>query len=125
MSHSTFWWAETAHPTRLEELAAVLTRPSAAKQLALIGKSAQDVVADYLDAVDVVEPIETVAGQAPQRLVPRDADDDHVVAAALAARVEAIITGDQDLLSVGAFGNVKVMTVAELRERLAAIPDSG
>lgn len=111
----------------LDELAEVLTRPSAAKQLALIGKTAPDVVADYLDAVDVVEPVETASGQAPSpppRRVPRDADDDHVVAAALAARVEAIITGDRDLLSVGVFGNVKVMTVAELRERLAVTPAS-
>lgn len=109
----------------LEELAEVLTRPSAGKQLALIGKTARDVVADYLDAVDVVDPFETPSGQAPQRFVPRDADDDHVVAAALAARVEAIITGDQDLLSVGVFGDVKVMTVTELRESLAATASSG
>jgi uncharacterized protein len=108
----------------LEELAEVLTRPSAAKQLALIGKTARDVVADYLAAVDVVEPMETASGEAPPRVVPRDADDDHVVAAALAARAEAIITGDRDLLSMGVFGNVKVMTVAELRERLAVIPAS-
>ncbi len=108
----------------LSELAEVLTRPSAAKQLALIGKSARDVVADYLDALDVVEPMETAAGQTPPRVVPRDADDDHVVAAALAARVEAIVTGDRDLLSVGVFGDIQVITVAELRERLATTPAS-
>lgn len=111
----------------LDELAEVLTRPSAAKQLALIGKTAQAVLADYLGAVDVVAPVETASGQAPPpppRFVPRDADDDHVVAAALAARVEAIITGDRDLLSVGAFGDVNVITVAALRERLAAAPSS-
>ena len=107
----------------LDELAEVLTRPSAAKQLALIGKSARDVVADYLDAVDVVEP-EGTPDAKPPRFVPRDADDDHVVAAALAARVEAIITGDRDLLSVGVFGDIQVITVAELWERLAATPAS-
>ncbi len=82
-------------------------------------------VTDYRDAVDMVQPIETVAGHAPQRSVPRDADADHVVAAALAARVEAIITGERDLLAVGAFGNVNVMNDAQLREQLAAMPDSG
>lgn len=58
-------------------------------------------MADFLDAVNVVEP-DATPDTTPQRLVPRDADDDHVLAAALAARAEAIITGDQDLLSVGA-----------------------
>ena len=82
-------------------------------------------VTDFGDAVDVVEPIETVAGHAPQRSVPRDADADHVVAAAVVARVEAIITGERDLLAVGAFGNVNLMNDAQLREQLAAMPDSG
>jgi uncharacterized protein len=106
----------------LDELAEVLRRPSAAKQLALIGKSVHDVLSDYLDAVDVVDPVATTSEQAPApppRFVPTDADDDHVVAAAFAARVEAIITGDRDLLSVGGFGDIKVLTVAALRERLA------
>ena len=108
----------------VSELVEVLTRPSAAKQLALIGKTAGEIVADYLAVVDVVEPVESAPGQAPPRRVPTDADDDHVVAAALAAPVEAIITGDRDLLSVGVFGDIKVLTVAELRAQLVVRPDS-
>lgn len=108
----------------VSELVEVLTRPSAAKQLALIGKTAGEIVADYLAVVDVVEPVESAPGQAPPRMVPMDADDDHVVAAALAAPVEAIITGDRDLLSVGVFGGIKVLTVAELRAQLVVRPDS-
>ena len=107
----------------VSELVEVLTRPSAAKQLALIGKTAGEIVADYLAVVDVVEPVESARGQAPPRMVPMDADDDHVVAAALAAPVEAIITGDRDLLSVGVFGDIKVLTVAELRAQLVVRPD--
>ena len=108
----------------VSELVEVLTRPSAAKQLALVGKTAGENVADYLAVVDVVEPVESAPGQPPPRRVPMDADDDHVVAAALAAPVEAIITGDRDLLSVGVFGDIKVLTVAELRAQLVVRPDS-
>ena len=106
------------------ELVEVLTRPSAAKQLALIGKTAGEIVADYLAVVDLVEPVESARGQGPPRMVPADADDDHVVAAALAAPVEAIITGDRDLLSVGVFGGIKVLTIAELRAQWMVRSDS-
>ena len=40
----------------LEELADVLTRPSASKRLALTGKTARDVLADYVEIIDLVEP---------------------------------------------------------------------
>ena len=40
----------------LEKLADVLTRPSATKRLALIGKTVPDVLADYVEAVELVEP---------------------------------------------------------------------
>jgi uncharacterized protein len=54
----------------LEELADVLTRPSPAKRLAVIGKTAQAVLADYVEIVDVVAPTEV------PRVVPNDADDE-------------------------------------------------
>jgi predicted nucleic acid-binding protein len=43
-------------PALLAELLDVLSRPFAVKRLALIGKSAREEVADYLEAVELVEP---------------------------------------------------------------------
>ncbi|MEW6678721.1 MAG: putative toxin-antitoxin system toxin component, PIN family [Pseudomonadota bacterium] len=40
----------------LAELLDVLSRPFAVKRLALIGKTAREVLADYLEAVELVEP---------------------------------------------------------------------
>ncbi len=79
----------------IEELADVLRRPSASKRLAMIGKSAREVLADYVEAIDLVEPIEI------PRVVPGDVDDDQVVAAAITARVDLIVSGDKHLLGPG------------------------
>jgi len=43
----------------LEELAAVLGRPFASRRLALIGKTARDVLADYVAAIELCDPKET------------------------------------------------------------------
>ena len=90
----------------LEELADVLTRPSATKRLAIIGKTGREVLADYVLAVEMVEPVEV------PRVVPGDEDDDHVVAAAVAARSALIVSGDSDLLSMGSHRGIDIITAA-------------
>jgi uncharacterized protein len=42
--------------TLLEELADILTRPSATKRLALIDKTAATVLADYVEVIELVAP---------------------------------------------------------------------
>ena len=80
----------------LEELADVLTRASAAKRLALIGRSAREVLADYVEAIELVEPASV------PRVVVGDVDDDQVIAAAVAARADLIVSGDRKhLLPLG------------------------
>jgi putative PIN family toxin of toxin-antitoxin system len=54
----------------LAELADVLIRPSLSQRLALIGKTAREVLADYVEAIELVEPVEV------PRVVAGDADDD-------------------------------------------------
>ena len=45
--------------------------------------------------------------------VSRDADDDAVLACALAARADRVISGDEDLLSLGSFNGIFIVPVAQ------------
>ena len=43
----------------------------------------------------------------------RDADDDNVLACALAAKADYLVTGDSDLLIIGIFRGIKIITPRE------------
>jgi len=99
----------------LEELADVLTRPSAAKRLALIGKAAREVLADYVEAVELVEPASV------PRVVAGDVDDDQVIAAAVAARADLIVSGDRKhLLPLGSHQGIDIVEAAEALRRIVS-----
>jgi putative PIN family toxin of toxin-antitoxin system len=91
----------------LEELADVLTRPSAAKRLALIDKQAHEVLLDYIAAVEIV------AAPALPQPVCRDPDDDAVLALALSASADLIVSGDNDLLVLEQFEGVPIVNATQ------------
>lgn len=103
-------------PTLLEELSEVLIRPAATRQLALIGRSPRDVLADYLAIIELVEP------QPLPQPVCRDPDDDQVLACALTAAADLIVSGDRDLLDLGTFGAIRILKPSEA---LAELTRSG
>ena len=51
--------------------------------------------------------------------VCRDPDDDHVIAAALAANAEYIVTGDRDLLVLVQHERIRILSAREFLEALA------
>jgi uncharacterized protein len=71
------------------------------------------VVADYVKIVEVMEPLEV------PRVVPTDADDDHVVAAAVAAKAAFIVSGDSDLLRLGSHQGINIVSAATLVEQIS------
>ncbi|MCA3071335.1 MAG: PIN domain-containing protein [Rhodocyclaceae bacterium] len=93
----------------------MLTRPSATKRLALIGRSAREVLADFVEAIELVEPASV------PRVVVGDVDDDQVIAAAIAARADLIVSGDRKhLLSLGSHQGIDIVDAAEAVRRIAA-----
>ncbi len=98
----------------LEELADVLTRPSATKRLTLIGRSAREVLADYVEAIELVEPASV------PRVVAGDVDDDQVIAAAVTARADLIVSGDRKhLLPLGSHQGIDIVDATEAIRRIA------
>lgn len=52
--------------------------------------------------------------------VCRDPDDDAVLACALAAHADLIVSGDDDLLSLKEFQNIPIITAAQAMQRFGA-----
>lgn len=51
--------------------------------------------------------------------VCRDPDDDHVIAAALAVKADTIVTGDKDLLVLGAYQDIRILTASTFLDECA------
>jgi putative PIN family toxin of toxin-antitoxin system len=102
-------------PVLLDELAHTLGYAKFAARIRSFGTSIEALVAQYTALVSLVAP-----ATAP-RVVANDADDDHVIAAAVAARAELIVTGDRKhLLPIGSHRGIAIVTAREVVERIAA-----
>lgn len=98
----------------LTELQGVLLRQKFVLQLAKRGLAVSDVFEGYAAMVTLVRP----AVIAPT--ITRDPADDQVLAAALAARSDLIVSGDRHLLDLKCFQGIAIVTAAEAVERVAS-----
>lgn len=94
-------------PALLIELRDVLGRAHLASRLARQRSSIEQALGFYGELAISVSPLTTL------RVVPGDADDDHVIAAALAARADLVVSGDRHLLSMGSHEGTPIVNVAE------------
>jgi uncharacterized protein len=98
----------------LAELQGVLSREKFAKQLARRGLTVADVFDGYAALVVIVTP----AAIAPT--ITRDPADDQVLAAALAAHADLIVSGDAHLLDLKNFQGIEIVTAAIAVERIGS-----
>jgi len=98
----------------LAELRGVMAREKFARQLATRGLAVDDLFDGYSALATLVTEASIPA------TVLRDPPDDRVLAAALAAGADLIVSGDDDLLSMESFRGMPIVTAAEALDRLAA-----
>lgn len=100
-------------PPLLAELEKTLGRPKLAGVLAASARSTAEHVAEYRRLVTLMRRA------LPAGAWSRDPDDDRVVACALAAGADFLVTGDDDLLALGAVEGVRIVSPAALLHALA------
>lgn len=98
----------------LAELQGVLLREKFAKQLIRRRLTVGDVFDGYAALVVIVTP----AIIAPT--ITRDPADDQVLAAALAAQADLIVSGDANLLDLKAFHGIEIVGAAAAVERIGS-----
>ena len=89
----------------LAELEVVLSRPHLLERLRLRGRTVDGVMQTYRAVAQIVEPVHV---ELPAAL--RDPKDLPVLRCALGANVDAIVTGDKDLLVLKEFANIPIVT---------------
>ena len=99
-------------PALLAELARVMERPKFDVIFLRTNTSRPHTLAEVRQLVEVIDP-----PPLPQP-VCRDKDDDVVLALALAAQADMIISGDDDLLSLNPFHGIPILPPAQALQKL-------
>jgi uncharacterized protein len=99
----------------VNELKHVLTYPRLVKRLAL-RKAEIAIILNELSLRAII-----VAADPPFPQVTRDAKDDGVIATALEAKVDYIVSGDQDLLVLGDYQGIRIVTPAQFQDVITAL----
>jgi putative PIN family toxin of toxin-antitoxin system len=103
-------------PTLIDELAHTLQYQKFVQRIGRFGTTASALVAQYSALVTLVSPI-----QVP-RVIERDVDDDQVIAAAVAAQADLIVSGDRKhLLPLGSHAGIAIIDAAEALRRIEQI----
>ena len=99
-------------PALLAELADVIARPKFDVMLARSSTSRAQTLAQVRQLAEVLDP--------PPLAQPvcRDPDDDAVLALAIAAQADFVVSGDDDLLSLASFEGIPILTPAQALERV-------
>jgi putative PIN family toxin of toxin-antitoxin system len=86
------------------EFEAVLEYP----KFSLTRQEIKAIVEEFLPYFEVIEITEDVEG------ICRDTDDDKFIACAVSASADFIVTGDKDLLDMGKYKSVKIISASVL-----------
>ena len=100
--------------TLIDELAEVLQRKKLAKQVQSTGLTVAQMLHNFQRLAT------TVTARRLAQQVSRDTDDDAVLACALAAQADLIVSGDADLLVLKQFQGIRIVTAAQALKNFGA-----
>jgi len=98
--------------TLIAELDNVLGRAKFAAILSKTSTSLERTIAEVRLLAELIDPPPL------EHPVCRDSTDDHVLALALSANADMVVSGDDDLLVLGSFANIPIVTPADAVKRL-------
>ena len=102
-------------PALIAELAEILDRSHIAKKMTEQGTSADEVLTLYGRFARIVSPTDV------PRVVLSDPDDDHVIACAVLAGAQLVVSGDSDVLALRRHQNIDIVTPADALRRIETI----
>ena len=101
-------------PALLAELTEVISRRKVYAILASANTSREQAMSHVRQLTDVIQPTPL------EQPVCRDPDDDELLAVAIAGKVDLIISGDNDLLTLGSFRGMPIVAPGDALAYLAA-----
>lgn len=96
----------------VDELSEVLHRKKLAKDVRATGLTPAQMIGNYRRLAELVSTRKFA------QQVSRDVDDDAVLACAIAANADLIVSGDDDLLELKAYQGIPILNPAEALKRL-------
>ncbi|OGA86684.1 MAG: putative toxin-antitoxin system toxin component, PIN family [Betaproteobacteria bacterium RIFCSPLOWO2_12_FULL_66_14] len=108
------WAAGTVVPVVSKETVAELVRVLSYPKLRLEAEETKSLLALYMERAEALDAV-TSAARLP---ACRDEDDRAFLRLAYAARVDALVTGDADLLAVAAQSKIPILAPDALKQRL-------
>ena len=104
--------ALVSSPALMAEFADVIGRANFDAVLARSNTSRERLLAEVRQLAEIVAPPPLPAP------VCRDPDDDEVLALAIAAQIDLVVSGDHDLLSLGSYAGIPIVDAAEAIKRI-------
>jgi predicted nucleic acid-binding protein len=89
-----------------------LARRKLTKTIRATGSTRVELLKDYQELAHIVTPAQT------RRIVLADRDDDAVIACALAAHADVIVSGDKRLRNIKSYQGIPIVSAAEALTRL-------
>jgi putative PIN family toxin of toxin-antitoxin system len=108
--------ALVSSPALLAELTRVLGRAKFDAILARIQITPDQILTEIRHLADIVDP------PALPTPICRDADDDAVLALAVAARIDLIVSGDDDLLALQSYVGIPIAAPAQALRQIHGLP---